>query len=584
MKSKEKVMKELKKSVSGITLISLVITIIILMIIAGVSINLTIGDNGLFSRAKEAKKLYQKEAVVEEISLKILEQQSKGMNISKSNLKAILSQYGTVKEENGQIMYVVQEDGSIIEIQEVYTGTVIEDNITYIYTKEQLEEFKDSVKNGNTYENQTVMLMNDIDLKCDEDNLWDGIGTEENKFSGTFDGNNCTVYNVSIVGNNSGIYGFFNHILNSTIKNLTVEGETKSTISDLKISIGGIVSCAYEECTIDNCCNKINIEKEQDIWSVGGIVADTWVGSYVTIKNCRNESKISGGNNAAGIVGIARGKTVLENCYNSGTIENFKGENVGGLIARGEEKNTESIIIKNCYNKGMIRGRLFCGGAIGALPDGHILIDNFYNIGDIIQYGTSNVDGYAYPGGCIGKAFMKSTGTVINCYNMAKINSQDFIAAGLVCETCSSDFKIINSYNYGEIEAKTRAGGIAGYVSKSNNPEHQMSIEIENCIQAGKLIGDNGKIAIIRRNMPEATIKVNKTYYLDTTADVSVECPDSNTEDNSTSITEEYLKSQQLVDELNKYVEENKVYKIDDNTSVELLKWKIGENGYPVFE
>lgn len=39
----------------GITLITLVITIIILLILASVAINLFVNDNGLFSKAKEAK-------------------------------------------------------------------------------------------------------------------------------------------------------------------------------------------------------------------------------------------------------------------------------------------------------------------------------------------------------------------------------------------------------------------------------------------------------------------------------------------------------------------------------------------------
>ena len=39
----------------GITLITLVITIIILIILAGVSINLVLGENGILSKAKEAK-------------------------------------------------------------------------------------------------------------------------------------------------------------------------------------------------------------------------------------------------------------------------------------------------------------------------------------------------------------------------------------------------------------------------------------------------------------------------------------------------------------------------------------------------
>jgi len=46
------------KSKKGITLIALVITIIILIILAGVAINLSIGDNGIFSKAKQAKEEY----------------------------------------------------------------------------------------------------------------------------------------------------------------------------------------------------------------------------------------------------------------------------------------------------------------------------------------------------------------------------------------------------------------------------------------------------------------------------------------------------------------------------------------------
>ncbi len=43
------------KSEKGITMVSLVVTIIVLIILAGVSINVTIGDNGLITKAKEAK-------------------------------------------------------------------------------------------------------------------------------------------------------------------------------------------------------------------------------------------------------------------------------------------------------------------------------------------------------------------------------------------------------------------------------------------------------------------------------------------------------------------------------------------------
>ena len=39
----------------GITLMALVITIIVLIILAGVSINSLVGDNGIITKAKQAK-------------------------------------------------------------------------------------------------------------------------------------------------------------------------------------------------------------------------------------------------------------------------------------------------------------------------------------------------------------------------------------------------------------------------------------------------------------------------------------------------------------------------------------------------
>ena len=51
--------KKLKKQVKGITLIALVVTVIVLLILAGVAINLTVGDNGLFKRAQNAADTWQ---------------------------------------------------------------------------------------------------------------------------------------------------------------------------------------------------------------------------------------------------------------------------------------------------------------------------------------------------------------------------------------------------------------------------------------------------------------------------------------------------------------------------------------------
>lgn len=54
------------KGQKGITLVALVITIIILLILAGVTISLTLGENGIFDLTKRAAGNYANEARKEE--------------------------------------------------------------------------------------------------------------------------------------------------------------------------------------------------------------------------------------------------------------------------------------------------------------------------------------------------------------------------------------------------------------------------------------------------------------------------------------------------------------------------------------
>ncbi len=55
-------------SAHAITLISLVITIIILIILAGVGINLTLGENGIFNKAKEANEITSRQEETEKLN------------------------------------------------------------------------------------------------------------------------------------------------------------------------------------------------------------------------------------------------------------------------------------------------------------------------------------------------------------------------------------------------------------------------------------------------------------------------------------------------------------------------------------
>ncbi len=94
--------KKYLKVSNGITLIALVITIIVLLILAGISISMLSGDNSILQRATDAKINTEKASIIEQARTDILAQiaENKGENISKEQLKSILNTYFDENEVN----------------------------------------------------------------------------------------------------------------------------------------------------------------------------------------------------------------------------------------------------------------------------------------------------------------------------------------------------------------------------------------------------------------------------------------------------------------------------------------------------
>ena len=82
------------KTSKGITLIALIITIIVLLILAGVTIASLTGENGLLNKAVTAKEATERAELIEQMQLEILGKQAGGNgDISETELKAILEKY-----------------------------------------------------------------------------------------------------------------------------------------------------------------------------------------------------------------------------------------------------------------------------------------------------------------------------------------------------------------------------------------------------------------------------------------------------------------------------------------------------------
>ena len=117
-------MKETLKSKKGITLIALVITIIILILLAGVTIGILGGENGIINKAKESKRIQKIAEIKEKIGLELMSAETdatlRGETLELAQRDDIASKYGTV---DGDIL-TTTEDNYEIDLKEIYNNTL----------------------------------------------------------------------------------------------------------------------------------------------------------------------------------------------------------------------------------------------------------------------------------------------------------------------------------------------------------------------------------------------------------------------------------------------------------------------------
>ena len=103
-------------------------------------------------------------------------------------------------------------DGTVsgVNFNEAYAGRSTQTKT--INSASAFAHFVQEVNNGNSFENYTIYLNSNIDLKG---KTIDSIGTSENPFKGIFDGGHYTIMNANINGD-----GLFGHTEFATIKNV----------------------------------------------------------------------------------------------------------------------------------------------------------------------------------------------------------------------------------------------------------------------------------------------------------------------------------------------------------------------------
>ena len=413
-------MRNDRRDEKGITLIALVITIIVLLILAGVSIAMLTGENGILTQAKSAKEKTIDAEDKEKIQIAINEAQISNngyQKLTEENLqKEIDEQFGedivrVYPNEKNAYSFIFQNKESNYRLEK--DGTLNKIDIALkINNVEEFRNFMNEVNSGNTYEGKYVYLLENIDLENQE---WDVIGsytddTTNNAFSGIFEGNNRTIngLNINKTQEYVGLFAYNTGTIRDVILesgNITGEGRISGISA---INSGLIENCHNKGVTINitgapggggivakntgdifYCSNSANITSADGY--VGGIVGASNEG---TLSKCYNEGKIDAVYDVGGISGGIADKATIEYCYNSG--------NVIGTGVEGETQTYSGGIsgnnfgkIKCCYNVGNVRCEVAqAGGIVGAnMESGKI--DSCYNIGTIEKNGEGigNISG-----------------------------------------------------------------------------------------------------------------------------------------------------------------------------------------------
>ncbi len=114
----------MKKRQEGITLVVLIITIIVMLILAGVTIGQISDHKGIINQTRQTTKNAQRESIVEKIKADIYtEKTKKGREITEEEFKSIIKQYGKVTDDEndeGKIILTTDDGGYKIEQSEIW--------------------------------------------------------------------------------------------------------------------------------------------------------------------------------------------------------------------------------------------------------------------------------------------------------------------------------------------------------------------------------------------------------------------------------------------------------------------------------
>ena len=537
-KNKGEIIGKMKNN-KGITLLALAVTIVVLLILTSIGLKLALGDNGIIGEAKNAKELSEiddeKGIVKRATTVSLIK--SKGSKVEQDTLEKALN------DETGEGKTEVSDVGNVFEVMFKETNRYYEvdkeGNISDANKIIKADYVGDITKGGKC----DGSAEKPYEISCIEDlvvfsNIVNGSGIkfEDGKSVEITTSDGLSGKNIILTKdlNFKSRYSYDDYT-RTDFGNLNGDDTDGNSLMTEMTTGSGFVPIGYSQAFSGNFDGQSH--KITNIFEC----ADTKLGLfgyiyYANIKNIyvegnmtkKNIEKTDIGSSIAGIVGWGSGTCNISNCIsNVDIVANCYG--AGGIFGRG----FGTLTILNCVNLGKITNKSDSIGGIAGRPEGGATyIYNCCNIGNIVGYNKGGV------GGIVGDIVSSEERIISNVYNVGTVK---------------------NDGAYG-------AGGIIGRIYSCTN------VTVDTAFNLGNILGSVNSGAVCGFLWDDSSINISNFKYVKSLCDNIVGNGDNSEYDGAVGVDK--LTGEELVEKLNANAEEHRDWK----------KWKLGSDGYPVFE
>jgi len=347
-----------------------------------------------------------------------------------------------------------------------------------------------------------------------------------NNLTGSFDGNNKTIYNYHKNSAGTNFIGLFNYIgsggivKNLNLKHFNLIGNHYIGALAGYLRTGLVQNVDVSESFVEaEAYGGLLIGMADD----NSIIRSSSSAGYIRGENPDNATNGESGNShddIGGLVGLLQNRSVIEDSHSSANVSilnNINNDwvtNTGGLVGMVEGPSSR---ISNSYATGNVSGIVRSGGLVGFADYDGVIIEN--------SYATGNVEGDNETGGFIGRTYRDVI--IRNSYSTGKVSRKKdsfsapmdsyflggFIGLADTGGTASDENIIEYSYAEGNVEGKYEAGGFVGRADQwSKIKSSYAKGEVKGINYIGGFVGNQTDDSIIEDSYAEGNVIATNDY------------------------------------------------------------------------